>query len=446
MTRKSYKGLKIFLFFVFLAGVAAIGIYKFPNRNLYLNFVSGNKVYSYLCEEPLIYTRTCNDFVLKSSKPIEKLGIDRIEICGLSKSTRVVELNAYEMNSYITEIIDGTHCVTENGILEITGNGQIHFKTNDAFSDLLRKYSKSFLEERIFLCSILLCIVFFLYILIKVFQERKEEHKVNNHAVIAEVKKFIEHIKKYGFYMVYSAQTDLRAEVANSYLNRLWWLLEPMFNMLVYVIVFGKVMGRNLRNYSTFIFCALLMFNFFSHVVNYSVKLVRNNGGIITKVYIPKFVLLLSNMILNLIKLGFSLLVLIVMLIIFRVHIGWAILYVIPSYMVLILLSFGLGMILLHFGVYIDDLSYAVGILITMLMFLSGIFYNAMTGLPAPLNTLLLNINPVTLTIDCMRNALLYNIVSNVPMLIVWGVLGFFLCVAGVHTVYKNENSYVKVI
>lgn len=277
-------------------------------------------------------------------------------------------------------------------------------------------------------------------------EEKKDENNWDNHKSVHETKKFFSDIKNYWQYMVYAAKTDLKAEVANSYLNRLWWLLEPFFNMVVYVIVFGRVMGNSVENYSTFVFSALLMWNFFSKTINYSVKLVRSNRDIVTKVYIPKFVLLLSNMILNMFKLLFSLIVLVVMMLVFQVKIGVNIFWVLPAYAVMILLAFGLGMIFLHFGVYVDDLSYAVEILLNMLMFLSGIFYETMTTLPEPLNAVLMCLNPVAMFIDTMRKGLLNNTVANLPVLGVWSILAVLLCLVGVHIVYKNENSYVKVV
>lgn len=274
----------------------------------------------------------------------------------------------------------------------------------------------------------------------------KYENNRDNHGFVFEISRFFMDMKKYQKFMVYAAKTDLKAEVANSYLNRLWWLLEPFFSMMVYVIVFGKIMGSSVENYATFVFSALLMWNLFSKTINYSVKLVRNNRDIVTKVYVPKFVLLFSNMILNLYKLVFSAIVLLVMMIFFKVHIGVHIFWVIPSYVVMILFSFGAGMVLLHFGVYIDDLGYAVGILLNMMMFLSGTFYDIMSGLASPLNALMLCLNPVALCTDTMRNSLLYNEVENLPILIVWGLASLILCWIGVHIVYKNENSYVKIV
>ena len=175
-------------------------------------------------------------------------------------------------------------------------------------------------------------------------------------------------------------------------------------------------------------------------------KCVRNNRDIITKVYVPKHVLLISNMILNMFKLFFSLIILVPMLFIFKVHIGIGILWVIPAYVLMITISFAGGMILLHYGVYVDDLSYAVGILLQMMMFLSGIFYDTITSLPVPLNNVMLCLNPVAMFIDAMRNALLNNVVANVPLVILWFIISLLFMYVGIHIVYKNENGYVKVV
>lgn len=317
---------------------------------------------------------------------------------------------------------------------------------NQDFSRFCITISETRMQERILLYGLYVCI---LTLVSMIFISRKSNNNRNirdNHELLLEIKRFFTDMKKYQKFMVYAAKADLKAEVANSYLNRLWWLLEPFFSMMVYVVVFGKIMGSSVKNYATFVFSALLMWNLFSKTINYSVKLVRNNRDIVTKVYVPKFVLLFSNMILNLYKLAFSAIVLLVMMIFFRVHIGIHIFWVLPSYIVMILFSFGAGMILLHFGVYIDDLGYAVGILLNMMMFLSGTFYDIMSGLSSPLNALMLCLNPVALCTDTMRNSLLYNEVENLPIMAVWGLASLILCWIGVHIVYKNENSYVKIV
>lgn len=317
---------------------------------------------------------------------------------------------------------------------------------NSSMVEKLKSLSQSVLLERLLLAEIALCIAIFIWILLNAAEEKFDPNNYDNHGPINEIGRFVKDIKKYYEYIVFAAKADLKAEVANSYLNRLWWILEPFFNMLVYVIVFGQVMGNNIQNYATFTFSALLMWNFFNHIMNYSVKCVRNNRDIVTKIYVPKYILLLTNMVLNFIKLLFSVLVLGVMLAIFKVHIGIQILYIIPAYCLMMIFAFGAGMVLLHYGVFIDDLSYAIGILIQMLMFMTGIFFDIVTTLPAPLNGVMLCLNPCTVFIDSMRNALLYRTIANVPILCIWMVLSILISYIGIHIVFKNENGYVKVI
>ncbi|SET25320.1 ABC-type polysaccharide/polyol phosphate export permease [Pseudobutyrivibrio sp. C4] len=327
--------------------------------------------------------------------------------------------------------------------MEVQDN-QIIF--NSAVVEKMQKLSKTALLERLFTAECGLCVALFLWIILNALEEKFDESGLDNHGPINEITRFFKDIRIYKEYILFAAKSDLNAEVANSYLNRLWWILEPFFNMLVYVVVFGKVMGNSIQNYATFIFSALLMWNYFNHIINYSVKCVRFNRDIVTKIYVPKYVLLLTNMVLNFIKLLFSCVVLVVMLLIFKVHIGIEILYCIPAYVLMLILSFGVGMVLLHFGVFVDDLSYAVSILLQMAMFLTGIFFDVVTALTAPLNSVMLCLNPCTVFIDSMRNALLYRTISNVPLVCVWIVLALMISYIGIHIVFKHENSYVKVI
>lgn len=323
-------------------------------------------------------------------------------------------------------------------------NGVITF--SDGVRAQLVKNSKSFFVERVMLAEVEFIIMIILLVILNVISEKLDPDNRSNHGPLQETKRFFGDIVKYWQYMNYAARADLKAEVANSYLNRLWWLLEPLFSMLVYVIVFGRVMGNSVENYATFVFSALLMWTYFSKTITFAVRCVRSNRDILTKVYVPKHVLLISNMILNMYKLVFSLIVLIPMLVIFRVHIGLNVFMVIPAYLLMIVLSFAGGMILLHYGVFVDDLGYAVGILLQMLMFLSGTFYDVITSLPVPLNNIMIGINPVALMIDTMRNSLLYNLTTNVPLIGLWFVIAILFSCVGVHIVYKNENGYAKVI
>lgn len=439
---KKYRVCQWLIFLIFVFGTVAIAAYPFHRQKLTVDIVTSEG------NIPVILTSSQineSDSIFLDFPETQFMQIKEMRIYRLFKSICLQKIHYGELIAYLEPEESSAFEWTPDRVV-FRDEDRIHIALNEEGKNVFKELSSSLLLERIIMAELWMVVCAIALLANSVYREKYTNIKYNNHGSIYEAKRFLSDIKKYWTYMIYSAQADLRAEVANSYLNRFWWLLEPFFNMLVYVIVFGRMMGNSIENYATFTFSALLMWNFFSKTLNYSVKLIRNNREIVTKVYVPKFVLLVSNMILNFYKLLFSMIVLIPMLLIFRVHIGINILWALPAYVMMILLSFGIGMICLHFGVYVDDLSYAVGILLQMLMFLSGVFYEVMDSLEAPLNMLMMCLNPVAVFIDTMRNALLYNRAANLPILGVWGLIAVILCCIGVHIVYKNENGYVKVV
>ena len=55
------------------------------------------------------------------------------------------------------------------------------------------------------------------------------------------MKRFWRDLTSHYRYAIYSAKSELKSEVANSYLNWIWWVLEPFCFMLIYAFIFGVV-------------------------------------------------------------------------------------------------------------------------------------------------------------------------------------------------------------
>ena len=259
-------------------------------------------------------------------------------------------------------------------------------------------------------------------------------------------KRLVKDLKKYMPYAIWSAKADLGAEVASSYLNWLWWLIEPFCMMIIYTIIFGIVFKASEDYFPIFIFTGITMWGFFSRSVNGSVDTVRRGKDIITKVYMPKYILLLSKMFVNAFKMLVSFGVIFLMMIVFRVPVSFYILWVIPILIILFLFTFGVGSIMMHYGVYVNDLGYITGIVLQMLMYLSGVFYSVAKRIPEPFGAILESFNPVACIMSSARNVLMYRTAPAYGLLAVWTFISLILIALGVFTVYSNENSYVKVI
>lgn len=263
------------------------------------------------------------------------------------------------------------------------------------------------------------------------------------------MKRFIRDVKRYNPYAMYAAKAELKSSVADSYLNWLWWILDPILFMLIYSFVVQIVFRSREENFAVFVFIGLTAWDFFNRTITNSVKLVKSNKSTVTKIYIPKYSLILTKMYVNFFKMLISFGLVIVGMFCYRIQIGWNILFVPLILIVLFLVTFGFGTLFMHFGVFIEDLSNLVAVLLRLLFYMSGVFYSIgdRIGDLSPFFASLLSFaNPMAFIITSLRQVMLYNQAPNLLVLFIWLILGFVISVIGVRTVYKYENSYTKVI
>ena len=261
-----------------------------------------------------------------------------------------------------------------------------------------------------------------------------------------DLKLFFSNIKKYNKYAIRSAKAELKSEVADSYLNWLWWVIEPLCFMIIYTFVFGYVFKNNQPYFASFVFIGLTTWEFFNRMITGSVQLISSNRDLVSKVYIPKYILLLSKSYTYLFKMGISLIIAFVLMAFQGVAFTPYILMIIPVIVVLYIFSFGLSMILMHFGVILNDLANLTRIALRMVFYLSGVFYNIRTRLSGPLQHFLLRANPAAFLMDEMRKSLLEGKLNSLEGLAFWLAIGIVLNIIGIIIIHKNENSYAKVI
>lgn len=258
--------------------------------------------------------------------------------------------------------------------------------------------------------------------------------------------KFFRNIVSYHGYAVRSAKSELKSEVADSYLNWLWWIIEPLCFMLIYTFIFTVIFKNDTPFFPVFVFVGLTVWTFFNRMVNGSVKLIISNRDLVTKVYLPKYILLLAKSYTYVFKTAISFVITFILMIFQHVKFSWHIIQIIPVFLILYLFVFGVGMILMHFGVTVNDLSNLMNILLRMVFYLSGVFYNINTRLVGRVGFIMLHFNPAAFFMDQMRIALLQNSLLNYRVLGIWFAISVVLCFIGMNLIHKNENSYAKII
>ncbi len=258
-------------------------------------------------------------------------------------------------------------------------------------------------------------------------------------------KRFFFDIKKYFRFSLVSAKSQLKAEVANSYLNWIWWILDPLCFMLIYTFIFGYVFASREQFFPVFIFIGLSMWDFFNRVTVASVKIIRKNKSVISKVYLPKYILILNSILVNGFKMLISFSIVFIMMLIYQIPVSVNLLFFFPIILILCLFSFGLGCFLMHFGVYVEDLSNVISIVLRFLFYLTGIFYDVEKRIPQ-FGEALNRFNPLAFLLTSMRQSLIYAQTPDLMMLLFWFVFSLLFAMLGIRKIYKEENSYLKAI
>ena len=258
--------------------------------------------------------------------------------------------------------------------------------------------------------------------------------------------KFFRNIRKYYKYAVYQAKAELKSEVSNSYLNWIWWFLEPTCFMLIYTFIVEVVFQTKEPYFPVFVYLGLTSWDLFNRIVSNSVKIVKNNIGTINKVFVPKYIFLLSKSFVYLFKYFVAFLVVIGLMIFFKVPFSWQYLNFPLIVIALYTVSIGIGTILLHFGVFIEDLSNVTNILLRLMFYFSGIFYVIETRIPVPYNKLLIRYNPVAFFVNQFREIFIKGAAPNYIGLGCWFLIGVVLITIGISLISKYENSYAKVV
>lgn len=259
------------------------------------------------------------------------------------------------------------------------------------------------------------------------------------------LKRFFKDTQKYYGYSVIAARAQLKREVADSYLNWIWWILDPLCFMLIYAFIFGYVFQAREPFFAVFIFIGLTLWTFFSKTLSQSVRIIKANKPIVSKVYFPKFILILIKIWNNGFKLLVSFAIIVLMMLFYRVPLSWNVFWIFPILLTLAVFTFACSCFLLHYGVYVADLANVINIVLRFFFYLSGIFYNIESRVPT-YGALFNRANPMAFLITSARQCLIYEQTPDWKLLLFWLVFSILLSMAGIRKIYKEENSYVKSI
>lgn len=165
-------------------------------------------------------------------------------------------------------------------------------------------------------------------------------------------------------------------------LGPLWYFIQPMFTAITFTLVFNNIANIPTGKVPPFLFnlAGITAWNYFSQCFTGTSNTFRTNAGIFGKVYFPRVIMPLSNVITNLFKFGIQVGVLIVV----YLYVIWSGVEISPNLNLLLfpiyvlmmaLLGLGLGMIISAFTTKYRDLTVLVGFATSLLVYFSAVPY-----------------------------------------------------------------------
>lgn len=238
--------------------------------------------------------------------------------------------------------------------------------------------------------------------------------------MVTVIKNFI----RYKDFLASVVKRDISKKYYKSYLGVLWTVLHPLLTAVVITIVFSALFQRSIPNFPVYLLCGQLLYHFNSDATSVSLNSMIKNNSIIRKIYIPKYMFVVSDLVVSFVNLLFAFIPLIAIVIYTGTKITWLWLLIPIVLLLQATFTLGISLILAAYGVFFRDLTHLYGVLLTMGHYLSAIFYPISIVPEKYLFLWRLNplVNYITILRDIVHNAVLPSM-DNIVIGVIYSIL-----------------------
>lgn len=255
--------------------------------------------------------------------------------------------------------------------------------------------------------------------------------------------KRIKEIYAYREMIISLVRRDLKGRYKGSILGFLWTFLNPLFQLLVYTMVFSVIMRAGIEDYYIFLFVALIPWIFFSTSVAGGASCILSQQDMVKKIYFPREVLPIAYVTSLFINMLLSFCVVFVVLFFTGYSVRVLGMLCLPLIMLVeYILALGIVMIVSAVTVYLRDLEYLLSIITMAWQFLTPVMYS-IDMVPKKVRWVF-GFNPMTSIINAYRDILYYDRVPKMQTLFSAMGLGILLFLIGWFVFDKLQRKFVE--
>ena len=253
--------------------------------------------------------------------------------------------------------------------------------------------------------------------------------------------RYIQNFKKFQPLLNELIARDIKIKYRKSVLGVLWTLLNPLCMMIVLSIVFSNLFKFDIEYFPVYLLSGQLIFNFFSESTTNAMSAIIANGPLIKKIYVPKYLFVLSRVFSSTINLLASFTAMICVMLAMRIELHYTVFLVILPLFFIVVFSLGVGLVLSAITVKFRDIMHLYSVFVTALMYLTPVIY-PMSILPDWLRPIVLY-NPITNILLMFRGVMLYNSLPSVSSIVIAVIECIVMLALGLYVFYKNQDDFI---
>jgi len=242
------------------------------------------------------------------------------------------------------------------------------------------------------------------------------------------------------------AWRDVKVRYKQTAFGVLWAVIQPLFTMVVFTVLFGQLAKIPTEGIPApiFYFSALVPWIYFSSTVtNVGMSLVAN-GSLLTKIYFPRIILPAAAAISNLVDFLIGSVFLVGFIVYYEAPLGWSLLLWPILVLLLTLLALGLGAFFAALNVKYRDVKYALPFFLQLLLFATPIIYPS-SLIPERFQWLM-TLNPLSALVEVFRHAVAPTQIVSWDAMAVSVVTILVLFVAGVAYFRSTEKAMADLV
>ena len=239
---------------------------------------------------------------------------------------------------------------------------------------------------------------------------------------------------------------DIKVRYAQSVLGIGWALVQPVFSMIVFTVIFGKLARVPTDGIPAplFYYTALVPWTYFQSAMTEGANSLQSNSHILSKVYFPRLILPMNGVLSKLVDFFIALLLVFVLMALYR-YVPTATILIFPLLVILMVVTAsGLAMWLSALSIQYRDIRYAMGFVVQLLMYASPVVY-PLSLIPEAYH-FFYALNPMASVIEGFRASLLGSVPVPWNLLAVSAVAAFVIFLSGMYYFRRMEKIFSDVV